>query len=79
MRQCVDVPKKSIDRAHRIGRVRDDGKQEIIVRFKSFQERTLVVQEQEKMQESYNVSGSYDARISTSVLGQGSYQKQAGN
>ena len=38
----VDVPKDSIDRAHRIGRVSDEGKQQIIVRFKSFRERTLV-------------------------------------
>ena len=38
----VDVPKDSIDRAHGIGCVIDEGKQRIIVRFKSFRERTLV-------------------------------------
>ena len=38
----VKIDKDSIDRAHRIGRVNNHGKQQIIVRFKSFRERTLV-------------------------------------
>ena len=44
----IDVPKESIDRAHRIGRVSDNGKQQIIVRFKSFRERTLVYRSRKK-------------------------------
>ena len=44
----VDVTKDSIDRAHRIGRVSGDGKQQIIARFKSFRERTLVYRSRKK-------------------------------
>ncbi len=44
----VNVSKDSIDRAHRIGRVNNEGKQQIIVRFKSFRERTMVYKARKK-------------------------------
>jgi len=44
----VDLPENAIDRAHRIGRISEQGKQQIIVRFKSFRERTLVYKNRKK-------------------------------
>ena len=44
----VDLPEDAIDRAHRIGRISEQGKQQIIVRFKSFRERTLVYKNRKK-------------------------------
>ncbi len=44
----VDLTKDAIDRAHRIGRISEDGKQQIIVRFKSFRDRTMVYRSRKK-------------------------------
>ena len=44
----VDLPEDAVDRAHRIGRISEQGKQQIIVRFKSFRECTLVHKNRKK-------------------------------
>ena len=38
----VNLPEDTIDRAHRIGRISDQDKQQIIMGFKSFRERSLL-------------------------------------
>eukprot|EP00112_Aurelia_sp_Birch-Aquarium-sp1_P004088 Seg1464.14 transcript_id=Seg1464.14/GoldUCD/mRNA.D3Y31 product="hypothetical protein" protein_id=Seg1464.14/GoldUCD/D3Y31 len=71
----VTVSKDSIDRAHRIGRVNDEGKQQIIVRFKSFRERTLVYRGR-KNARKLQCFGSHEETIGAFVLGQGNHQSQ---
>ena len=44
----VTIDKDAIDRAHRIGRINNHGKQQIIIRFESFRERTLVYKDRKK-------------------------------
>ena len=44
----VDVPENCIDRAHRIGRPKDQGPRPIIVKFKSFSSRTSVYKKRPK-------------------------------
>ena len=44
----VDLPENAIDRAHRIGRISEQGKQQIIVRFKSFRAWYLVYKKRKK-------------------------------